>query len=689
MVVYTPRPHQTECLDSIDTELTNADRTHVIMPCGSGKTLIQPWLVDRLNSRLAVREILVLVPTLELVRQTLMQWQSVTPAGTRYLCVCSDKSVSASEHDDAPAPDCGVTTNNKLIRSFLSEDIGDTRRVIFSTYHSVETVRRGMPARYRFDLALFDEAHRTAGDREKAFAQALTNRGIRIGKRVFVTATPRIFDQSNASTGSAPVYSMDDARIYGRAAYRLSHPEAVSKGIVVPYEVIVPSVLEEVDDNQVASISSTIAARLIALRRAMDENGVNKAFSYHNSIADARHYGELANKNKLLGDIRIMHIDSTMSARERAEVLAEYSAAPRAILTNVRYLTEGVDVPEVEMVAFMSARRSPIDVIQIVGRALRASPAKSCAYVFIPVVVSRPKADKDLHKEMREYGYTTVLQTLQTLMEGDPDFAERMKKNGGAIRERKEAAILVGGAIKFVSDDLPIEYLEKVIIPVCLDRVTLDWDGMYERFRDFVLLHQSTVFHPTTLQEQEVADWSMRQAQNAKEGLLTTRQIQLLEALEFEWDVRERRFLGNAAWYAYHIGRHGHDHFADTIPGAESGRKWIKSQRKQLSDGRLSPSRAAILKNIGFIETQWASNQAWKTALLEERFHHAGIAKIDPVVEPAMARVAEELRREMLRYGVAPGLVERLRRIGIRPPTMQSKYRELTVKRYDTLALFQ
>ena len=162
------------------------------MACGTGKTLTALWAVEQLRAR----RVLVLLPSLSLVRQTLASWYTHGKQAPPYKVVCSDESVHRGEDGDElvaraselPYP---VTTDPEEIASFLS---GDGPRYVFSTYHSSPQIaaayrkRRTLPP---LDLIVADEAHRIAGAPDAAFATVLDDDAIKAKRRVFMTATPR------------------------------------------------------------------------------------------------------------------------------------------------------------------------------------------------------------------------------------------------------------------------------------------------------------------------------------------------------------------------------------------------------------------------------------------------------------------------------------------------------------------
>jgi len=234
-----PAPHQQEVLRQTLQALDTNQSTTCLMACGTGKTLIGLWTAERMKSK----SILVLVPSLALIRQTMFEWERATswPRWHR-LVVCSDPTtVDRDSWQMSPQElEFPVSTNSKQVRRFLQAK-ADAVKVVFSTYHSAPVVRRAMKGLEGFDLAVFDEAHRTAGRSGLNFSYALHDRNVPAERRLFLTATPKHYDVTKRTRGGDAilVHSMDDPKVYGPVACDLPVARAVSASIICPYKVIV------------------------------------------------------------------------------------------------------------------------------------------------------------------------------------------------------------------------------------------------------------------------------------------------------------------------------------------------------------------------------------------------------------------------------------------------------------------
>jgi predicted helicase len=250
----TPLPHQAEAGDRILAALREHDRATALMACGTGKTLVALWVAEEVAQASSLQPsgsqagkpaplILVLVPSLALLGQTLHEWSRETswPA-LAHLCVCSDPAVQAGSDEiilRSSDLDFPVTTDSAQVRAFLAAEF-DGVKLVFSTYQSAHVVAAGMPPGAAFDLAIFDEAHKTAGREGVHFGFALSDRNLAIRKRLFLTATPRHYDlrRRDREGDARLVYSMDAPEIYGPVAHQLTFAEAARRGLIY-YRVII------------------------------------------------------------------------------------------------------------------------------------------------------------------------------------------------------------------------------------------------------------------------------------------------------------------------------------------------------------------------------------------------------------------------------------------------------------------
>ncbi|MGR7027230.1 DEAD/DEAH box helicase family protein [Geodermatophilus sp. URMC 62] len=421
------RPHQLAALDAATAALAHRDRGQLHMACGTGKTLTALRLAERLDTEL----VLVLLPSLSLLAQTLREWlqHALDPVGA--IAVCSDDTVAESERltlvADLPVP---VTTDPETLRAQLTgHRLG--RTVVFATYHSTAVVSAaqalGAPS---FDLALADEAHRTAGHAAPAFRLILDADRIRATKRVFMTATPRLTRGRSAT-------SMDDETLYGPVMFNFGFAQAVEAGLLCDYQVVVVGVTDESIREQLEEGAELIVggqvltgregAGAVAVVKAMEDYGVSRMVTFHGNVEKAErfatalpHVASSLLTPEQASQLSAGHVNGEMPAGKRTALLDSLrTLAPghRRVLTNARCLTEGVDVPAIDGIAFIDPRSSYVDIVQAVGRALRTAPGKAVGTILLPVYLA---ADEDPEGVLSSSAFDDVCTVLYALREHDP-----------------------------------------------------------------------------------------------------------------------------------------------------------------------------------------------------------------------------------------------------------------------------
>ncbi len=329
--------------------------------------------------------------------------------------------------------------------------------------------------------ASFDEAHKTAGREGRNFAFALDDKNLPIRKRLFLTATPRHYNPHDRDReGEARLlFSMDNPAVYGPQAYRLTFAEAARRGIICGYKVIISVITSEMVTNELLSHGEVLVngdavrarqvANQIALRDAIEKYGVKKVFTFHRDVKSAQSFVSAgpegvgthlnggagfqpagssgvpaASSETAGGDARLtrtqdacatfqtFHVNGSMPTARRERELRDFRAAARAVVSNARCLTEGVDVPAVDMVAFLSPRRSRVDIVQATGRAMRRSPGKTTGYVLVPLYVELT-AGETVEAAVNRAQFDEVWEVLQSVQEQDDVLAEIIR----AMREER------------------------------------------------------------------------------------------------------------------------------------------------------------------------------------------------------------------------------------------------------------
>ncbi|WP_235048297.1 DEAD/DEAH box helicase [Xanthomonas cassavae] len=481
------RPHQESALKAVTAGLQDADRGKLIMACGTGKTFTSLKIAEQLAGK--GKRVLFLVPSLSLLQQTLTEWTQESAIPLHSFAVCSDSDVGKKKgrkEDDAvqtlahelryPA-----TTNAKaLAKGVAVRSDGEHMTVVFSTYHSIEVIHDAQQQGLAdFDLIVCDEAHRTTGatfegDGESAFVRVHDAAYIRAAKRLYMTATPRIYGneaKAVAERDNVALYSMDNEAWYGRQLFVITFSEAVKRGLLVDYKVIVLAVEEShinrrlqtllKDENN--SLRVDDAAKIVGCWKALAKLGIRegacesaepmkRAVAFCQVIEPSRggkthkvSSKEIADMFKAVVDAyqdaediedaarmtcEAKHVDGSMNAGEK-EAKLDWLKAPTPpdtcrVLSNVRCLSEGVDVPALDAVLFLTPRNSQVDVVQSVGRVMRNAPGKQRGYVVLPVVIP---AGIEPHEALNDNRtYAVVWQVLQALRSHDDRFDAMVNK---------------------------------------------------------------------------------------------------------------------------------------------------------------------------------------------------------------------------------------------------------------------
>ncbi|MFS4490249.1 DEAD/DEAH box helicase [Dietzia kunjamensis] len=475
------RPHQQTAVDKVLSGFDEGnERGKLVMACGTGKTFTALKIAERTAANNGGRaRILFAVPSISLLSQTLREWSAQCQLDMRSFAVCSDNKVSRAAEDyateDVAIP---VTTDP----AELAKRMGKGKRaagltVVFTTYQSLPAVAAAQSEHGvdPFDLVICDEAHRTtgvtlAGDDPSNFTRVHDAEFLRAHRRLYMTATPRLFDdttKAKAEEHSAEISSMDDLEIFGPEFHRLGFGEAVDKGLLTDYKVLVLTVDESVMaprmQDQFAvdgELSLDDASKIVgcwnglAKRAGATASGesfppgaqpMKRAVAFAKDIASSKQieamfpavvdaYQDLLDEAEDEGreiletnrDLRcqVHHVDGTYNAMRRNEELS-WLKAPVAddecrILTNARCLSEGVDVPALDAVLFLHPRNSVVDVVQSVGRVMRKSSGKDYGYIILPVAVPADTPPSQALADNKRF--KTVWQVLNALRAHDERF---------------------------------------------------------------------------------------------------------------------------------------------------------------------------------------------------------------------------------------------------------------------------
>ena len=490
-----PRPHQKAAVADVRTYFSKGPaRGKLIMPCGTGKSLTAYWIAKTLKAS----RILVAVPSLSLINQTLTTWLREAVANkedTSWLCVCSDPSAGRVRDDDISVlrQDLGVecyTQPDDIHAALATHSHG--RLVVFCTYKSgraLAQAARRWPA--QFDLAVFDEAHKTAGKKHGLFAHLLSDANIQIRRRLFMTATERRYRGE-----SDDVASMQDPSLYGNTAHLLSFKKALDAKppILCDYTLLTAFISRHEIADLVArnaflrthgeefpeEVEAETLAALVMLRNAFRDTPVRHAVSFHDRKDRAASFAELNESfNRHRPEYPLVdsfYVSGDMPTAARSKKITAFTQAHRGLVTNARCLTEGVDVPKIDAVLFVDPRRSTVDVVQAVGRALRPFAGKKNAYVLVPVVVDPSKSLDDLFASS---SFKDALATIRALAGTDERIIEEFRAVSEARRKRSSLVNIKPTEVLSHEIDLPA-FIEAVQLRYWSRTAALAWRAFGE-----------------------------------------------------------------------------------------------------------------------------------------------------------------------------------------------------------------
>ena len=491
----TPKEHQKEAIEDVMKGFETNDRGRLVMACGTGKTFTSLEIVEALYKKFSADtnndfknfNVLYLVPSIALLSQTIVEWKTQQTFGTtvRTFGVCSDQTAGQTKRNRKDAdeilvqmPIPATTDINRIQKKYTSKRC--RVNIFFSTYQSIDVISNlAKKCNITFDIAICDEAHRTIGS-YKASGEDLSNfvkihkdSFVPCKKRLYMTATQKIYSTSakqDAKDGGYEVYSMDDESIYGPLFHYLSFGEAVSKGLLTDYRLVVLTIRKQdvvklklpqtafanLDDASriVGSLSalSKIPSDLNPSEFKLDPKPMKRAVAFCSTIAQAKSIAESYNRLKndsclgkdyMEGQNFVIPMAKLITGQDNTKEKNKMLDWLRGIgnntiedgtchiLTNARCLSEGVDVPSLDSVIFMAKKRSQVDIIQAVGRVMRkfgSGNEKIYGYIIIPVVINDEKLTDATLSNNEDY--KVVWQVVQALRSHDERLDTQINKIG-------------------------------------------------------------------------------------------------------------------------------------------------------------------------------------------------------------------------------------------------------------------
>ena len=546
----TPRKHQLEAIESCVDGFNEGSRGQLILPCGAGKTYAALWIKEALHAT----KTLVLVPSLALLRQIKNEWTNQRKSPYRYLCVCSESDID-KETDDSMVThtyeiDINVTTDPVQIKKFLQSDYPE--KVIFSTYHSLEAIAKAIEDYdFEFDYIFCDEAHKTAGVGKNRYSLVHDNKRIPATRRLYATATPRIVKESikkKLGDDLKYAYDMNDPAVFGKEFYRMTFKDAIEQDILVDYKIVAIGVndvkLREYIKSKTyidAKTSIDEVANCYALEQIMQKYNATHALTFHSRIKYAEAFA-LRHSN-LFSTVNTFYVSGEQTTSCRNLRLNEFKNSSRATMSNARCLTEGVDIPAIDLVYFCDPKNSKVDIVQAAGRALRKKDGKKQGLIVVPVYHSDAAKVEDA---ISQSSFKNLIQVIRALCDQDERLQDEISQIAYNKKLQPQNNRIEFSNLEFEETGIiSLEGFEADLKESLFDQViaksTGIWEMHFAQFKDYMNKNDD---YPTAEDDNELLQWISQQRQRRNKGLLSADKINRLNGVNFIWDGQKAKWDG-------------------------------------------------------------------------------------------------------------------------------------------------
>lgn len=607
-----PHDYQTDAIETVVNHFKENERGQLILPCGAGKTLTSLWIKEKLQAN----NTLVLVPSLALLRQIKSNWNEAYNTKFIRLNVCSEKDIDSDTDNDIAITHTyeilgNVTTDKKIVASFLQKP---DNKVIFSTYQSLQVVVDALQILpdFHFDLIIADEAHKTAGfsDQNK-FTLVHNNEKVRGLKRLYMTATPRIASPELKAKHSERIKflkDMSNPKVYGNEAYRMTFGTAIEKNILVKYKIIAVGVSDTdlkkyIEQNIQLTKTENIKdyAHNYALNIVMEKYKANHALTFHSRIKLAENFAK--RHNKLVQDVFSTSISGTQTTSQREIILKAFEKAEKAVVSNAKCLTEGIDVPVIDIVYYSDPKNSKIDIVQSAGRALRKAKHRNKEMGFIVVPIFH-KDRETVEDAIEKSDYKNLITVIRSLCDQDEGLVseinelawnkEQNKRNTTfelTFSDEQTDSVLQFEQIK--------EKLKNSLFNQVIETLKDSWEIHYKEVEEYFKANGNSNIpaRHKAIDGFGIGTWCVAQRVNFNKGLLSDSEIKKLKHLNFDFDPYKTLF--EIDFLELLKFRETYGHVDVPTMGNYLGRR-VNKYRLYYRKGTLNQEKIDRLNSIGF-----------------------------------------------------------------------------------------
>lgn len=626
------RAYQRSAVADVVSTLATTSRAQLVAACGTGKTVMAAMATRRISRG----RVLVLLPTLDLLWQTAETYLHVYPSTTRVVAVCSAEEWSAGSGAGQVS---AVTTSSERLQELVRA--GQEEVVVLSTYASLPVIEQAHDAGMStWDVAVIDEAHRTAGRVGRPWAAIHDQARIPAQRRLYMTATPRVVDEDENS--ETPVASMDDPAIFGPRAHTLSFGDAIRDGVLSDYRVVVPVVGKRQLRQLLTAPTEAghldldmVTATQVALLRSAQQHQLTRVASFHSRLHSAQVMADtLARTAQAMPadtyptPVWARYISGRHTSRQRQGLLEEFADIQdgTAVLANARVLGEGVDIPTLDGLVFADPKSSVIDIVQAVGRALRLGSGTGPATILVPVIHAREDTDDSV---LTSSDYRPVWRTLAALRAHD-DRIDAQLTRVATDPQAEHVPSSVQLDTSLASHTISTADLAVGIAVRTVGQKSLEWRRGYKAAREYHQRHGHLLVpqdHRTT-DGIRLGDWISWQRYQRRRGSLSAGRIAALDAIGMEWSPIDTQWDRTWAAAQAYVQRHGHLAIASTetigdIPVGQT----IHNYRHRNSR-RAADRRAQLATLDPWWNPPWGIRWQRSYYTLRDYHHHYGSAEV-------------------------------------------------------------
>lgn len=601
------KEHQIEAKNCILQEIEQNSRCQFISACGTGKTIVSQRTVEEYIGKFNTSITLILVPSLELLSQFHKSWENNSNFKEHYkndFLLCSKDEIKRINKQNFQDIKLLKKLHVELdeVSVYLEREIN--HKLIFSTYQSLPLLASALlENNLSITLAVFDEAHRTTGKWNSLFSYGLYDENIKIDKRLFMTATPKIDVESIYD-----IVSMDNEQLYGKIAYNLNIGDAINKGIIKDYKIIVTKISAEIkNEHDYYSILSE------CILKVMNEKKLKKALLFNSTIKDSEKIKNYVNYKKEISenDFEAFHVDGYLDIKTRKEIIYKLSNEDeKTIVTNAKLFSEGIDIPAIELIGFLNRTKSIVDIAQRVGRVQRKrfEDDNEPGYIFIPLFEDKNSNISDYYSGDWDYLVDVMLAFKEMDNRVNASFYN-MFSNNDSKQFLKQIEIVDFNKNNTI-ETKNIEILQEHIISKLKHEIIAikseKWDINFHNYKQFLIDNKRMPKVTKKNKEETVlAKWVQGQIKKKNKNEMLHDRIEKLNTLiklgfcwdkfDFQWNEKFNEFkefylLNQKEPQSYKKTKLSKDEKKESLIA-----KWLGHQKANFQDKKLLKERYELL----------------------------------------------------------------------------------------------